>query len=220
MFWRGWKSRELAPVLARTGCPILLSPTQTSYFDYYQGEKMLEPVVYAGLRFRDVYGFRPYLAGVPAGRIRGGQANLWTEQVQSYRHAEYMTFPRLLALSARLWENESETPWESWFPAAYAHMQRLERDGFRVSHAVLDPVLTTKTENGRRLVVLGSEVPGTEIRYTIDESMPDSQSPLYREPFAIPEGAVTLRVQAFHSGRPVGNLLVFPPDVLKSRLKP
>jgi hexosaminidase len=37
------------------------------------------------------------------GPVLGGQGNLWTEYVATNAHAEYMIFPRMLALSEALW---------------------------------------------------------------------------------------------------------------------
>ena len=46
----------------------------------------MEPPVYATLRLKKAYEFEPVPEGVDAKYIKGGQANLWTEQVYNMRH--------------------------------------------------------------------------------------------------------------------------------------
>ena len=58
-----------------------------AYLDYMQGDAIIEPHVYATLRLNKAYQFEPVPEGVDAKYIKGGQANLWTEQVYNMRHA-------------------------------------------------------------------------------------------------------------------------------------
>ncbi len=79
-----------------------MSPTDFAYIDYMQGDGIIEPPVYASLRLKKTYQFEPVPDGVNASLIKGGQANLWTEQVYNMRHAQYMVWPRAFAISRRL----------------------------------------------------------------------------------------------------------------------
>ena len=54
------------------------------------------------MKFSTCYQFEPVPEGVDPKYIKGGQANLWTEQVYNMRHAEYMTYPRALAIASAL----------------------------------------------------------------------------------------------------------------------
>jgi hexosaminidase len=66
-------------------------------------------------------------------------------------------------------------------------------------------------------IIMGSEVPGLDIYYTIDDTMPDDMSPKYSEPFVLPDGPVSLRVITYRNGKPIGHLITLKPDDLKRR---
>ena len=78
-----------------------MSPTTFAYIDYMQSDASLEPPVYATLRLKTAYSFEPSPGWVDAKFIKGGQANLWTEQMYNTRHLQYMVWPRGLALAER-----------------------------------------------------------------------------------------------------------------------
>ncbi|HZG25199.1 MAG TPA: beta-N-acetylhexosaminidase, partial [Chitinophagaceae bacterium] len=113
MSWRGTKGGIEA---AKMKHEVVMSPTTFAYIDYMQGDPIVEPRVYATLRLRKAYEFEPLPDGVDARYIKGGQANLWTEQIYNIRHAEYMTWPRGLAISESLWSPKEKKNWNSFFP--------------------------------------------------------------------------------------------------------
>ena len=96
MSWRGMKGGIEA---AKMRHEVVMSPTTFAYLDYMQGDVMIEPPVYATLRLSKAYEFEPVPDGVDPKYIKGGQANLWTEQIYNMRHAEYMTWPRAFAIA-------------------------------------------------------------------------------------------------------------------------
>ncbi|HKC35763.1 MAG TPA: beta-N-acetylhexosaminidase, partial [Chitinophagaceae bacterium] len=100
MSWRGIKGGIEA---AKQGHEVVMSPTTFAYLDYMQSDKIIEPPVYASLRLSKSYEFEPVPDGVNPKYIKGGQANLWTEQVYNMRHAEYMTWPRAFAIAESVW---------------------------------------------------------------------------------------------------------------------
>ena len=82
---------------------VVMSPVDYAYIDFYQGDPAIEPPTYAMLRLNKVYTFEPVPEGVDSSFILGGQGNLWTESVPTFRHAEYMLWPRSFALSEVFW---------------------------------------------------------------------------------------------------------------------
>jgi hexosaminidase len=68
-----------------------------------QGDASTEPPVYATLRLKKTYQFDPQPPGIDSTLIKGGQANLWSEQVYTMRQAQYMTWPRGFAIAEALW---------------------------------------------------------------------------------------------------------------------
>src|SRR5919107_2414707 len=105
MSWRGMKGGAEA---AKMKHEVVMSPTTFAYIDYMQGDPSIEPRVYATLRLNKAYEFEPVPEEVDARYIKGGQANLWTEQVYNMRHAQYMTWPRGWAIAESVWSPRSK----------------------------------------------------------------------------------------------------------------
>ena len=107
MSWRGDKGGIKA---ANQGNQAIMTPWDVCYFDHYQGSKLFEPMAQSGfLPLEKVYGWEPIskeIAPENRDKILGGQANLWSEYIPNAKHAEYMIYPRLLALSEVLWATD------------------------------------------------------------------------------------------------------------------
>ena len=93
---------------ASDGHDVVMSPTSNCYFDYYQATNhATEPKAIGGfLPLKKVYALEPVPAKLDAqfaGHILGAQGNLWTEYVASFKHAQYMLFPRLCAIAEITW---------------------------------------------------------------------------------------------------------------------
>lgn len=104
MSWRGTESGIRA---ARSGNHVIMSPTEYSYFDYYQFDTtVVQPLAWGGyLPLEKVYGFDPYegLDEEQRRLVLGVQANLWTEYIPSLAQLEYMMLPRLAAFCETAW---------------------------------------------------------------------------------------------------------------------
>lgn len=105
MSWRGISGGVAA---AKMDHDVIMTPNSYLYFDYYQtNETKTEPLAIGGnLPVEKVYSFNPIPAELNAAqksRIVGVQANLWTEYVPNFRHAEYMVLPRMAALCEVQW---------------------------------------------------------------------------------------------------------------------
>lgn len=105
MSWRGMKGGIEA---AKSGHHVIMTPDNHCYLDLFQGEPSVEPDTYSMCRLKDSYNFNPIPEGVPAEMILGGQGNLWAESVPTFRHAQYMVWPRGWALAEVLWTGTSK----------------------------------------------------------------------------------------------------------------
>jgi hexosaminidase len=214
MSWRGIKGGIEA---AKMGHDVVMSPTDFAYLDYQQGESTIEPPIYASLRLSKCYSFNPVPEGVDAKYILGGQGNLWTEQIPTLHHAEYMIWPRALALSEDYWSRDESKNWDNFIRRVENQMPRFEMAAINYSTAIYDPIINT-TMNGKRMVLdMQSEAPDIDIFYSLDGTMPGIYSPRYTKPVDIPEGPVTLRVQTYKAGKPIGHLITLKPEDLKKR---
>jgi len=111
MSWRGNKGGIEA---AKTNHNVIMSPNTHCYFDYYQSKEN-EPLAIGGfLTVEKVYTFDPIPKKLEKSKhkyILGGQANLWTEYINSEKKAEYMLLPRMTALSEVLWSPKETNNW-------------------------------------------------------------------------------------------------------------
>jgi hexosaminidase len=214
MSWRGIKGGIQATKL---GHYVVMTPTTFAYLDYQQGEPTVEPPIYASLRLNKCYSFEPVPEGADAKFILGGQGNLWTEQVATLRHAEYMTWPRGWALAEDFWSPKEAKNWGNFVQRVENQFERSDIAGINYSTAIYDAIISIRSKDGKKILEMNSEIPGLDIFYSVDGSMPDSYSPKYANPVELPEGPVTLRVITWRNGKPIGHLITLRPEDLKKR---
>jgi hexosaminidase len=130
MSWRGMEGGIEA---ARQGHDVIMTPTSHTYFDYYQGDPVQEPLAIRGLTpLEKVYGFEPVpetLSAEDAAHILGAQGNVWTEYMATTDHVEYMVFPRMLALAEVVWSPQELRNWEDFVQRLPAQLQHLDTLG-------------------------------------------------------------------------------------------
>lgn len=87
------------------GFRVIECPTSKCYLDYYQDSPFYEPNALSGYTpLKNTYNFDPAPEGIPnRSLVLGVQGNLWTEWIYTEEHAEYMTFPRMLAVAEDGW---------------------------------------------------------------------------------------------------------------------
>lgn len=212
MSWRGVKGGIEA---AHLGHNVVMTPTTFAYLDYQQSD--IDPPIYASLRTKKSYSFDPVPDGVEPKYILGGQGNLWTEQIPNMRYAEYMLYPRAWALSDVYWSPKESKNWDNFVTRMETHFDRADVAQVNYSRAVYDAIVKTSLKDGKLVLELESEVPGLDIFYSIDDTMPDSFSTKYSQPVELPEGPITLRVVTYRAGKPIGHLIVLSRDTLQKR---
>ncbi len=215
MSWRGIKGGIEA---AQLGHDVVMTPSTYAYIDYTQGDPTVDPRIYARLRCQTSYNYEPVPDGVDANHILGGQGNLWTEQIPNLRYAYYMTYPRAWALSEVFWSQKKDKNWDNFSKRMEAHFQRYDAAQKRYSTAVYDPIVTTKKDGDKLVLHMAPEIAGLDLYYTIDDVMPDNFSPKYTAPVTLPSGPITLRVQAYRNGQPIGHLITLKREQLEARV--
>jgi hexosaminidase len=125
-----WRGVEPAVLAARAGHDVVSCPDTSVYLDYRQSDDPGEPTpVGTLLTLAGVYAFDPVPAGLPAelaGRIVGGQANVWTEHMESARRVDYQVFPRLCAFAETVWGRRDFADFSARLGA---HLARLDALG-------------------------------------------------------------------------------------------
>ena len=125
--WRG-----VTPTIAaaRAGHEVVACPDISCYLDYRQSDDPGEPTpVGTLLTLADVYAFNPVPATMSeeeAVRVLGGQANVWTEHMESASRVDYMTYPRLCAFAEVVWVRHD---YGSFLARLDDHLERLDALG-------------------------------------------------------------------------------------------
>lgn len=214
MSWRGIEGGIKA---AKANHHVIMTPTQHCYLDLWQGEPSVEPDTYSMCRLSDSYRFNPVPDSVPAEMVLGGQGNLWSESVPTFRHAEYMTWPRGWALAEVLWSGPAKTGWDEFWPRVEKHFERADVAGINYARSMYNAIIMPYKENNECLIKLSCELKDSDIYYTFDNTDPDSFSPKYFEPLRIPKNATWLRVVTYRNGRPSGKVITLRIDELLKR---
>jgi hexosaminidase len=215
MSWRGIKGGIEA---AKQGHEVVMSPTTFAYLDYMQGDPIVEPHVYATLRLKKAYEFEPVPDGVDAKYIKGGQANIWTEQMFNIRHLEYMVWPRALATAECVWSQKEAKNWDDFTTRVEKQFGRFDAEQVKYARSMFDPAFTAqKTAGGKLSVTLTNEVNGLDTYYSFDNSFPDNYYPKYTQPITPPKDAVMMKVVNYRGNQQVGQIIAIPVSELQKR---
>jgi hexosaminidase len=125
-----WRGLEGAIAAARTGHDTVLTPTSHTYFDYYQAKNQnAEPLAIGGFLPLDmVYTWEPMPDSIEPQfqkHVLGVQGQVWTEYVPNAKAAEYMAFPRLVALAEVAWTPTAQRKWDDFRARLGPHLERL-----------------------------------------------------------------------------------------------
>lgn len=118
MWWRHDKVNCLKESLDK-GYNTILCPRRPLYFDFNQCETDRYGREWGGYcPLEDVYSFPDDLyarEGIQDGRlIMGMQANLWTARTPDAQSMDYMTYPRLMALSESAWTRKDNKNYDDF----------------------------------------------------------------------------------------------------------
>ncbi|GAA4990635.1 family 20 glycosylhydrolase [Kineococcus glutinatus] len=125
-WWDEREGAEHVAAAARAGALVLLSPATHAYLDlkYHPGFPL--GLEWAGhVELRDAHGWEPADAvpGLPAERITGVEACLWTETVRTPDDVFLMLLPRLAAVAEVAWSAPDRRGWDG-FTARVATLAR------------------------------------------------------------------------------------------------
>jgi len=217
MSWRGMKGGIAA---AKANHTVVMSPTDFAYLDYYQGEKTMEPPVYAGLRLQKAYQFDPLPDSIDPKFILGGQGNLWTEQIQNFRTVQYMLWPRALAIAESVWSPKERKNWSDFVNRVEHQFERMNHTNIRYSTAMYDPIITARYDAQKNLIlVVDKEIPDMNIHFSIDESNPDHTYRKYEAPYTLPKDVANVKFVCYKNGKQVGRQINISVEELRKRAR-
>ena len=206
MSWRGEKGGIEA---AKQKHDVIMTPNTYLYFDYY-------------LPLERVYSYEPMPASLTPEEqkyIKGVQANLWTEYIATFPHAQYMVLPRWAALCEIQWSSPEKKNYADFLSRLPQLIKWYDAEGYNYAkHAFgVQAEFEPNPAEGTMDVTL-STIDNAPVHYTLDGTEPTTASPVYEGVLKIKENA-TLSAKAI---RPTGEsqTLTEKIDFSKSSMKP
>lgn len=129
MSWRGVEGGKAG---AAAGFDVVMAPHDKTYYDYRQSAvEADEPLAFRlCTTLDDVYAYDPVPDELPPAhrhKIIGTQGQLWTEYVPTPEHAEYMLFPRLIALAEVAWSDPDHCNYADFLRRLRGHERRMDQ---------------------------------------------------------------------------------------------
>ena len=127
-----WRGTNYAHEAIKHGYNVVLSPGAYCYLDGYQDAPFTQPEAIGGyLPLQKVYGYVPGedLPDNERAGITGVQGNLWCEYVPTQQHAEYMLYPRALAIAEIGWNGTPTKNYADFHRRALAQTETMRKEG-------------------------------------------------------------------------------------------
>lgn len=124
-----WRNAKSGTVAAQRGAEVIMCPGTHCYFDHPQAREDEPPSHGPVLPVETVFAFDPMPPGLPpelAAKVIGIEGTLWSEYIPSFRHLEYMAWPRGAALAEVGWSPAARAPWDDFRERLAQHLRRLD----------------------------------------------------------------------------------------------
>jgi len=211
-----WKGNNIGARAAALGREVIMTPDRFLYFDRPQGENDGRITLGQTTTYADVFNYDPF-GEVPSSAVNnviGGQGSMWTEFIKTPADAEFMAFPRMIALAEMLWSRPPADRSGETASSIAGFAKRLSReysflDRENINYRIPEPsgLADRQPAAGESVIVnLSSPVPNSTIYFTTDGSSPTNSSSVFKTPFALPQkSGKPLEIKAFimtPTGRP------------------
>lgn len=196
-----WRSQKAGVEAAKSGRDAVMAPAQFLYYDLkYINHPKENGLVWAGITdTKDSYSYDPY-SGVPQAaqkHILGVNGCLWGETLVSEAVTDFMSWPRMFALSEIAWTQQEKRNWEDFSVRAFTYnLPKL--DAQEIHYRIPLPSATLGTDGNLSIT---KPFATAEVRYTTDGSEPKADSPVYDKPFALEQGTPLKMATFSKSGR-------------------
>jgi hexosaminidase len=201
MSWRGIAGGIEA---AKQGHDAIMSPVDFCYLNLYQSEDPTDSIAWGGLiKLNAVYGYQPIPAALDATQAKhiiGVQGNLWTEYLGTPALAEYMLFPRAIALAEVGWTKNRPT-FTDFTNRLIPYLDRFALKQVNYSKHVYDISIKGKFDLQKKLMaIFVGGVPNQEnLFYALTKAGVESNFKPYTKPVEI-QSAVRMTVQVRMKG--------------------
>lgn len=203
MSWRGMSGGIEA---ARLGHDVIMTPVSFCYFDYYQANPELEPLAIGGYTtLKKVYAFEPVppqLSEKESKHIKGAQGNVWTEYIKTPEYVEYMSVPRMTALSEVVWSPKESRNWKNFRARLNEFYKRLDvlNINYSTGSYKVDILSRYDPKIQKTWIVLESEQFNTPIFFSTGESHTSPEIQIFERPFTF-DRTMTVRSGIYIDGK-------------------
>ena len=204
-----WRGSVGAIAAARAGHDVVMSPSDTLYFDYLQGNGHDEPPGRPRLTtLSDVYGFQPVPAELDTAQSRhviGVQANVWTEHMRTPQRVEHAVFPRIAALAEIAWSPAATHDWQSFLQRLVPQLARYRALGIAYADSAFAVQIESRPTHDpdHAIVTLANQTGFGAIHYTLDGSEPNAAAPTTDQAPLTVQLPLQLRAAPFFDGRAI-----------------
>lgn len=223
-----WRNVEDSIVATRTGHQAVVTPAKDLYLDFpeYKIPGEVQAATWRPPVSIDKCYNLPLNDYSKSSTVIGVQGCFWTDQFihgtvlqelrpldenRSERYAEYLVFPRLLAVSELGWGKPSQRNFEDFSQRLKQHYVRL--DNKECFYRLPQPTIVKEEQNaqGKYVFTLEPSVPGAKILYTTNGEYPNSHSPEYTGPVEVAEKS-NFHAITFKNSRRYSLPIYFAPD--------
>lgn len=185
----------------RTGHKAILTPATHLYFDFPESRtpgEVKAATWMPPISLEKCYGMEVNDYS-PSSTVMGVQGCFWSDQFihgtvlqeitplnenRSEQYAEYLIFPRMLALAELAWLPKAERKYADFAERMTLQYAKLDAKG--CNYRVPEPKILSMTQEGDSLCfTLAPTVTGAPIRYTTDGSYPTIHSAVYNGPLRV-----------------------------------
>ncbi|MDE7387639.1 MAG: beta-N-acetylhexosaminidase, partial [Muribaculaceae bacterium] len=129
-----WRGMEEGIKAAKLGNSVVMAPGKYCYLDGYQDAPGTQPEAIGGyLPLELVYSYNPAPDSLDADvrkNIRGLEGTMFTEYIPTDSHAEYMLYPRTIALAEVAWTPQERRSYADFRPRAEIFADTLRARGY------------------------------------------------------------------------------------------
>ena len=137
-----WQGEEGGIAAAQANHDVIMTPIQSLYFWWYQGDKKTEPLAAGGfISLEKVFRYDPLpsvLTPEQGKRVLGAQACAWAEYMESPAKVEYMVFPRISALAEIVWSPREGKDWNDFKSRMTKQFKRYDQRKINYAKVSLD----------------------------------------------------------------------------------
>jgi hexosaminidase len=200
LVWHAGAKEQVALKATRQGHDVVMTPTESLYFDYYQSDLPDEwpgqPPMTTLRQGYDTVVIPNGATEADAKHVMGVQGNLWTEFVPTFARVQHGLYPRVAALSEVGWSPANTHDWNGFLQRLPAELARYRALGVGYADSAFAPAFTvTAGGKGMLQVALSNQTDFGDIRYTTDGSAPTSKSTKYAHP--LETARATVRAATF-----------------------